>query len=248
MFSQPEIEEKGRKCSVCGERDVVFFRESKNKGKFTNFNKYLVDLTENTKISPKFLADGEGLCSLCFLKRTFEIYLENKVSSSVFKNISFPSTADIACLDFKEKVLALAKNEYEEYKKKIKDLLKEDFEEIEGSWLYEENLNERSIKEQYGISIKPKNLIELKEALKQIYKKVGKPKSYYAIIHLDGDNMGKWLSGELLPEIQNSYNSEVWNNKIDDDFKKGLMEIFKRKLLTPAIHASISTALRNNAL
>ncbi|MCS7163551.1 MAG: type III-B CRISPR-associated protein Cas10/Cmr2 [Thermodesulfovibrio sp.] len=245
-FSQPEVEEKGRKCSVCGERDVVFFRESKNKGKFTNFNKYLIDLTENTKISPKFLADGEGLCSLCFLKRTFEIYLEEKVSK-IFKEISFPSTAEISCLDFKEKALAFAKSEYEDYEKRIKELFK-DFEKIESSWFYEENLSERYIKDEYGISIEPNKLKDLKDVLKKIYDKVGKPKSYYAIIHLDGDNMGKWLSGELLPEIENSYNSEVWNIKLRDDFKKGLKNIFDRKPLTPAIHASISTALRNYAL
>ncbi|MEN3047090.1 MAG: type III-B CRISPR-associated protein Cas10/Cmr2, partial [Candidatus Hydrothermales bacterium] len=167
--------------------------------------------------------------------------------SSVFENISFPSTAEIACLDFKERVLALAKNEYEDYEKKIKELFK-DLEKIESSWFYKENLSERYIKDEYGISIEPNKLKELKEALKKIYKKVGKPKSYYAIIHLDGDNMGKWLSGELLPEIQNSYNSEVWNSKLSDDFKKELKEIFDRKPLTPAIHACISTALRNYAL
>ncbi|MEM1679574.1 MAG: type III-B CRISPR-associated protein Cas10/Cmr2 [Ignisphaera sp.] len=31
-----QMEEKGRKCSVCGERDVIFFRETTNKIKFLN--------------------------------------------------------------------------------------------------------------------------------------------------------------------------------------------------------------------
>ncbi|MCX7761272.1 MAG: type III-B CRISPR-associated protein Cas10/Cmr2, partial [Candidatus Kryptonium sp.] len=101
-FKQPNVEEKGRKCSVCGERDVIFFKETKNKSKFTRYNNSVIDLTEKD-IPVKFIADGEGLCAICFLKRTFEIYLKEKVSSNVFKDLSFPSTAEIACADFKKK-------------------------------------------------------------------------------------------------------------------------------------------------
>jgi len=56
--------------------------------------------------------------------------------------------------------------------------------------------------------------------------------------------MGKWLSGEILPEIKYAYNSEVWNN-LPKDFKKDLTQKTSKKILTPAIHSAISTALRN---
>ncbi|WP_332636595.1 hypothetical protein [Acetomicrobium sp.] len=56
--------------------------------------------------------------------------------------------------------------------------------------------------------------------------------------------MGKWLSGSKLPDIENAYNSSVWQN-LPDHFKANLKDKAPRKLLTPAIHASISAALRN---
>ena len=81
-----------------------------------------------------------------------------------------------------------------------------------------------------------------------------RPTPYYAVLKLDGDNMGKWLSGELLPEIEYAYSSEVWK-VLPEKFKKELREKLKKidgeapkKLLTPAVHASISVALRNYAL
>ncbi|MEN3045272.1 MAG: type III-B CRISPR-associated protein Cas10/Cmr2, partial [Candidatus Hydrothermales bacterium] len=266
-FRQSVIVDSGRKCSVCGERDLIFFRESVNKEKFLRFNRFAVDLTEKKLVSPKFLADGEGLCAVCFIKRTFEIYLEKEVSQ-VFKDITFPSTAEIASCDFKERALQKAKEEFINYQKKLKGILstfqveplpklKRNFENIiniEGALFYDENLRIKYFKDEFGVEVDERTLNELKNLLKDITDKVGKPNSYYAILYLDGDNMGKWLSGELLPEIEFSYNSSVWE-KLDEDFKNRLKEalplnnFFKpRKILTPAVHASISTALRNYAL
>ncbi|MCS7214485.1 MAG: type III-B CRISPR-associated protein Cas10/Cmr2, partial [Candidatus Calescibacterium sp.] len=264
IFKQPDVEEKGRKCSVCGERDVVFFKETRNKSKFTRYNNLVnnsvVYLTEKN-IPIKFIADGEGLCAICFLKRTFEIYLKKEVSN-VFKDLTFPSTAEIACADFKEKMLLNAKNEYQEYLGKFKSLLGNQFvrpsdkikndlgnlENLEGTWFYEENLTEKYIRDELGTSIEPSKIKELKDLLKKITDKVGKPNPYYALIYLDGDNMGKWLAGELLPAIEHSYASETWEKELPDDFKNEIKNIRPKKLLTPAIHASISTALRNYAL
>jgi len=253
--------ETGRKCSVCGERNVLFFWESKNKNKFLKYNPMACDLTG--KIEEKYLNDGEGLCALCFLKRTFEIYLEKEVDP-IFKDFSFPSVAEVACADFKEKALEKAKGDFEKYKKDFFELLGEDKKfdylkikslpklklekTLEGSWFYEENLTEKKIKDELGVEIDIQKIKELKDLLKnKLYEQAGKPKKYYAILYLDGDNMGKWLSGELLPEIQYAYNSEVWRN-LPEDFKKDLQKYTPNKILTPAIHSAISTALRNYAI
>lgn len=274
-FNQPSIEEKGRKCSVCGERDVIFFKETQNKDKFTKYNSYTLDLTGKKEVSPKFIEDGEGLCSVCFLKRTLEIYLEKELSKT-FDNLIFPSTAEVASADFKEKALNKAKKEYFEYQNKLIEILsniplvsplpklKESFNNknnIEGSWFYEENLNQKQISKELGISRSEDQIKELTNTLKKLTNKIGKPNPYYAILHLDGDNMGKWLSGELLPSIEYSYNSNVWkelekneveieenNKRIKIPFKEALLKYSPQKILTPAIHASISTALRNYTL
>lgn len=274
-FNQPNVEEKGRKCSVCGERDVIFFKESQNKDKFTKYNPYTLDLTDKKQVPVKLIEDGEGLCSVCFLKRTFEIYLENEVSK-IFDNLTFPSTAEVASADFKEKALNKAPNEYFEYQDKLIKFLSDipkvlplqklkilfnKKDNIEGSWFYEENLTQKYISKELGISLSKDQIKELRNTLKKLTDKIGKPNSYYAVLRLDGDNMGKWLSGELLPSIEYSYNSTVWrelekyeieieedDKKIKMNFKEALLKYSPQKILTPAIHASISTALRNYTL
>ena len=270
-------EEAGRKCSVCGERNVLFYRDEENPlfildnlkyfyyGKKEKKENNIIKLNKE-KITYKILGSKEGLCTLCFFKRTFEIYLENRVDKEIFKDFSFPSTAEVACSDFKEKAKDLP--EFKEYEDeffeyisvpylKIKSLPKlKMIETLEGSWFYEENLTEKKFIKELGIEISSEKIKKLKELLRKIYDKIGKPNSYYALIYLDGDNMGKWLSGELLPEIQYAYNSEVWN-KMPNEFKEGkkeknnknkeegLIQLAPKKILTPAIHSAISTALRN---
>jgi len=267
-----QTKEEGRKCSICGERNVVFYRDEetplfiKNNLNFFFRNKEkdsFIEIDKN-KITYKIIAKKEGLCSICFWKRTFEIYLENEVDQNIFKDFSLPSTAEIACADFKEKV-----KDFEEFKKyeeeffkltesnnshiKINSLPKLNLKEtLEGSWFYEDNLNTKKIKDELGIDISQEKIEKIKKILKNLQKKAN---PYYAVIYLDGDNMGKWLSGELLPSIENSYNSDIWKN-LPENFKKDLKKHLKEthpngkknKLLTPAIHSAISAALRNYSI
>ncbi|AEH51243.1 type III-B CRISPR-associated protein Cas10/Cmr2 [Pseudothermotoga thermarum] len=240
-----QTEEYGKKCTICGEREGVV-----SQGNVKPDKKHI-------------LKDKECLCVNCFAKRMLDEYLEKKeFPGATFGG--FPSTAEICLADFREKILSSedCRTAYEEFSKEFSKLLsvrivkdsvvpklKDDFdkiaENIYGEWLFEENLTQRKIKEELGeVERIEKNLPELRERLKELHKKVGKPSPYYAVIMLDGDNMGKWLSGELLPDIRYSYNTEVYES-FSDSFKNNLPE---RKLLTPAIHASISHALRNYAI
>ena len=270
-FKQFLVEEKGRKCSLCGERDVLVFNEKGNKKKFTRFKTPFLDLTNdisNGKIPTKYLSDGEGLCGICFIKRTLELYLEKEVSK-VFKDISFPSTAEIACADFKEKVLKnnTAKKLYNEYIDEFKkithtafpetdplpklksEMKRENIRNLEGEWFFLENLTEKVITKNIGMeSITEKNLNALQEKLNELIKHIGKPTPYYAVIMLDGDNMGKWLSGENLPDVQYAYNQEVWKKLKEKSFAGAVKKVVSQKVITPAIHASISSALRNYSL
>lgn len=265
-------EEKGRKCILCGEKNVVFYKKTeleKNKTEDEIRKKKLFSKENfifNNEIPLKYLRNGEGLCSLCFMKRTFDVYLKSLDKN--LPDINFPSVVEVAVADFKEKI-----REFEEYKKyedkineylgnqKVKGLPKLNKEMIDGTLFYEDNLEADKIKEEFGINISESNINELKEHLKKIYKKAeSEPNKYYSLIHFDGDNMGKWLSGEKLPDIENAYNSQTWE-KIDENFKNVIKKKIKevnssddpnairtRKLLTPAIHSSISTALKNYTL
>ncbi|PMP91038.1 MAG: type III-B CRISPR-associated protein Cas10/Cmr2 [Hydrogenobaculum sp.] len=252
-----QIEEEGRKCSICGERNVVFFKETKNKQRFTPYNKDAVDLTD--KNVEKYISDGEGLCVLCFLKRAFDIYLK-KFVSDVFEGLSFPSTAEVASADFKEKAIRYANEEFKEFvnkfisdtKKyhlktkplpKISDIVEPN---LEGFWFYEENLNEITFKKE-NIDTSPENIKYIRLLYDRIKDKAGKPKPYYAVFHLDGDKMGDWLAGEHLQGIKYSCNSKFWE-RLPEDFRKDLEKAFKKGVLTPIVHSSISTALRNYTL
>lgn len=243
-FKQYSVEEKGRKCSMCGERDVLFFNDDKP-NKYAN-NTNVVNLTNNIEMS--VLKKGEGLCAICFMKRIFGKYLskylseekEEKNKINVFEDYSFPSVSEIAISDFKNKNKELCYKYEEELRKIIGEI--DDY----SQFYYKENLRVDYIRKNYGREIDKNKIEKLKEELERITKS-SKPYKYYAVIHLDGDNMGRWLSGDKLPGIENSYNENVYND-MDQKFKNDLKNITKNKILTPAIHSSISTALKNYAL
>jgi len=252
------LQEIGKKCSLCGERDVIFFVDTK--GTKFNWNKnFSANLTEKFRSDNrlnKFFTDGEGLCAICFIKRCLEIYIKEKFQME--ETISFPSTAEVASSDFKKEASISAKAEIENYVTEFKRIVKDKFygihpliknvPDLDGHWFYKENLTTKSINDQFGIEISDNDIDSLIGHLKEIYKKIeARPNPYYAVIALDGDNMGKWLSGENLPEIKFAYNSEVWKS-LPEEFKQKLNNISERKILTPAIHSAISKALRNYSI
>ncbi|MEO0224007.1 MAG: type III-B CRISPR-associated protein Cas10/Cmr2 [candidate division WOR-3 bacterium] len=254
------FEEKGRKCSLCGERNVLFYREEKNPQRFSRYNPIAINLKDIKEFPRKYLSDGEGLCGLCFFKRTFDAYLNTLAGkmNEKFKDFGFPSTAEIAASDFKERALKEAKEDMESY---IKEMLNKKLPEgtplpklkesltknLEGEYFFEENLKKEFIKKELGLEISDEEIEKLKRCLKSIKDKIGNPNPYYAVIYLDGDNMGRWLSGELLPNIEYAYNSNTWV-KLPEAFKKDLQQKIGKKFLTPAIHSAISRALKNYAI
>jgi CRISPR-associated protein Cmr2 len=84
---------------------------------------------------------------------------------------------------------------------------------------------------------------------------VGWPPSYYAILTMDGDHMGEWMSGAKSPEVRNvlapaarEYFETLARHASErdsQDIQKGLKA---RRELAPARHAAISGALANFAL
>lgn len=143
-FSQLEEEGK-RKCSICGERNALFYRGKKKS--------FLIDCALNVSE----VAEDEALCAVCYLKRILD--------KSNIPNIEkgFPSLAKITLLDWLDGV------NYNELKKT------DGFDE---EWFLEDNKREEII------AFIKKNNLDIK-----------KQKKYYALIRLDVDDFGKWLSG-----------------------------------------------------
>ncbi|MCX7874629.1 MAG: type III-B CRISPR-associated protein Cas10/Cmr2 [Melioribacteraceae bacterium] len=90
-----QLEEIGRKCSICGERNAIFYYGKKH-------NYYQSDAVEVKNLE---LQDGEGLCAVCYTKRFYQ-------------DKHFPSTAEIALLDSVKKLRP--KEIFEDYKNLFK--------------------------------------------------------------------------------------------------------------------------------
>lgn len=180
-----QLEEQGRKCDVCGERNTLIYKKSDSDKKFENsdnikelkelkdkkFMNDLVSIYENNSVSVpnSELKAGEGLCAVCFLKRIF------KDSKSSFDK-KFPSTSEIAFYPSTRNLGSIPEDlDY----RLIYDIKNGN---VEDKDLYE---NFGNTKEFYESNIKGKNL---------------KISPYYAIVLFDGDSMGKWLGGQKLKE------------------------------------------------
>ncbi len=196
-----QLEEKGRKCSLCGERNVLFYRGKKRR--------YIPnDAVSVSGLSPKYMMDGEGLCAVCFTKR----------SRGIKDFESYPSVAAISLMDSLNK---------------LDDTLKSEYKGLFGTHFDEELYFESNLRKNYfeKCCYSVDKLESAKAYLKKIQsdaknKDVEFP-TYYAVIMLDGDSMGKWLSGEYLKDKSQlmDFHKKLTENL--GDFSKTLEGIIK---------------------
>ncbi|MBL7815762.1 MAG: type III-B CRISPR-associated protein Cas10/Cmr2 [Saprospiraceae bacterium] len=184
-----QLEEKGRKCSLDGERNVKFYRLGENEKKsdilysklFCNEND--VELLNHAALS--ILQPAEGLSAVSFVKRCHN----NKENG-------FDSTAKIALMDTLHNLATLKDmtpvNLLFEYKNFIGA---NDFDE---QLLYPENLNSKYLKKNGFDKVKDKSA-ELNQKYEKLSKYL-KIQKYYALIKFDGDRMGKIMGGEDLTD------------------------------------------------
>lgn len=230
MFSQAE--EHGMKCSLCGQRQVIA------------------------------TADGDGLCSVCMIKRKANNYFLNIFESidRTYKGdyfTSFPSTAEIATAKFKEKLFSdeNAKKLYIKLNSELEKLLGRHLnyvksvpkilskirpgENWEGQWLYEESMDQDHIKKETGLDVAKEDLtkvISLREQLINFVK--AEPDKYYAVISMDGDNMGKWLSGSMAQDPAKVTKDMHWNiSQSLLDFNKMARDIVEKEYLGKLVYA-----------
>lgn len=108
---------------------------------------------------------------------------------------------------------------------------------LEGSWLYDAHW-ERSYLAREGIVIEESRRQAIQKALRGLYRAVGKrPSPYYAVLYMDGDHMGRWLSGThpQMPKLRQVVHPNIQDREsIPGDLPRPV---------TPAYHAFISEAL-----
>ncbi len=242
-FEVIKIEKENiERCHLCGEYEVLDIK------------------WEN--VGRKYVSESERLCGMCFFKRLLPELIGNEFGLE----LKFPSTSEMATVKYKVK---LAKEKLaEDLKNEIKNFLTKNLRElnghklikptgvprleleknplydIDGQWLMESSYRKEYLKKEYGIDIPEEELEEIREYLK---KKDIKPPTYYAILSVDGDNMGKWLKGEKLPAVE-----ELIHEKVRDElFKlyKKFEEFFKKSHpMSPSFHNLFSRRLSEFAL
>jgi len=123
----------------------------------------------------------------------------------------------------------------------------------DGEVLFAETLTVKRLREEYGLEVKENDVISARESLMKLLDVaeeagVPRPSKYYAILHMDGDRAGKWLSGthEDLTSLGNLIHPKVREQLEDITGWRELLE--RKRLMTPALHTAISEALTNFAL
>jgi len=216
--------------------------------------------------SIKYGDSVERLCGICLLKRLFPDIIYDVMSKpKEMENITFPSTAEIASIPFKKtlKENNTLKNKFiEKFKELILNSINNDekkkifftnaspieclqveSKEIDGQWLMEENYDKEYLERHYRITeIKKENLEKMKEFLRN--NKIT-PSHYYGILMMDGDNIGKWLSGEKMPKIR-----ELLHHKVIYELEKEEKNYSELKTIlnykhpmTPSFHSAFSRKL-----
>lgn len=250
--------EKGYRCSLCGEREWLTddltqlqLSSGQRKDKLTIWN----DLH---KKQPSWAGKDEHLCVICSTKRLWPTLVLNQAKQIIGENeFSGRFVVSTHTMAMESNLANLAQ----------KDLRSEDWSEVDASTSsaalpirLSRSLGKTSSFTKSVIRSLPAYMDDLRDqensdqkidAIKQKIKKASgnNVETYYAMLLLDGDNMGAWLSGE-----GDSYTmpyKDAWHPKIKNLFAHNesvSAYAESQRPSSPGRHMAISAALNGFAL
>jgi len=264
--------EPAGKCSLCGERQAL----SDLDGQVTQ-DWWKREKEFWRKVAEKFASDvapegRERLCAICTVKRfvaKFVFACELNIPTK------FPSTDSIAAATFVEALfeqwakaqkpvkdlldtisrqpewhafvgMGIAKLERKAEKLDAKE---QELMNLDGEWLFAESYDPKRIKRAHGVEVSEEVAWRLREGvLRKLYDEIARPNDYYAVLFMDGDYMGRWLSGthEGLPKFAELLHPKVREQLEQQPEWHTVLET--QRLISPSLHAAISEALANFAL
>ncbi|WP_089612288.1 type III-B CRISPR-associated protein Cas10/Cmr2 [Dehalobacterium formicoaceticum] len=199
---------------MTGEHNALFYRKNRYGHKSADMAENAVEL--NNRIPLKYMAQGEALGAVAFLKRTAPKYFLDHKEEDLLYQESFPSTARIALADILDKI---AKDNLE-----LAILLEQEFdEELVYAHLNNQDLAGRGTEQELKI------VDQIYRAIKKNHFQVT---SYYAVIIFDGDNMGKWLSGKMLSE-QNKEQLTAFHKHLSQELAQFARKAAEKILTAP---------------
>jgi len=250
----------GKKCLMCGRRNALVkrFRDEKSDKEFYQY--WLNNKWENKPIKELgefryLLKEGERLCAVCLTKRLYGWKppekakiksLTEEIFDEGFKPPEQESVVHIAARDF---IGSFSTHPI------LGKIIERDIELIyEHEWGESEEKipkEKRNVIEELKKELK-KSWKELKDEVKKSYEQLNeKPNKYYAILMMDGDRIGKMLSGETLPNF-GEFMHPAFRSKIQEWRENGEEKdrelISMQRILTPSHHIAISRAMKDFSL
>ena len=129
----------------------------------------------------------------------------------------------------------------------------------DGEWLYDESFDVENICREYDLQRTEllndaENLDKLNSAreaaatLRDTAKEIIgiTPSRYYAIVAMDGDNMGQWVSGQKSPDFIKLLHPDVRSNLVQNEEARNVFN--SRRPLGPTLHMALSNSLKNFSL
>jgi CRISPR-associated protein Cmr2 len=174
-YAPEEFGEAGRKCSVDGERNALFFgAETENE----NYLAQGICLKNTDKV---IVEKNEGLSAVSFLKRfykreTIEQYLAQSVGEISIKHLQWRQDGD----------QFIEHDAFREYRSKFSGY-------FDAQYCFEENLTEENFPDRQKLAqIKNWHALLIRHLIKE------NKNRHYAVVRFDADNMGKWMTGAYL--------------------------------------------------
>jgi CRISPR-associated protein Cmr2 len=170
---------------------------------------------------------GEALCAVAMVKRfAGPAFLADRLAVGP-QDLRFPDTWSVAAAEW----LSRAQIDPDDVRKRHGDW--------NGHWLGW--TTERDDPDE------PKCPAAVLEKIKEARDRLGRAPVYYAILKLDGDDLGGWLRGERSPKVRQVMHPDLvrYYERLGNAANAGLDA---RRSVGPALHAAISTALTNFAL
>lgn len=127
-----------------------------------------------------------------------------------------------------------------------------DFTRIDGEWLFDESFIPEKIEREYPVKkTELRGLEEARAAATALRKEADgilgiKPSKYYALIAMDGDHMGHWVSGQKGPVLLKLLHPKVAEALVNDPAMKNLL--CRQRPLGPTLHMALTAAQKNFAL
>lgn len=176
------VEEHGAKDTLSGCRGALYTGRA-------NAREYWAEISEQVGAA-KLRPDGrERLDAIGAVKRFSDLAEKH-----------FPSTSMVASADFLER----ARGQLADYRDSVENLLGSSRYRVQehsdwpydGDLLFMETLTPQRLESSYGLTAPDPGWLQMaQDTLREVYQQVKlRPSPYYAIIALDGDDMGKWVN------------------------------------------------------